>query len=102
MRKIKEVLRLKWACGLSERRISKSCSVSRSAVAEYVRRAADAGLSWPLPDGVDDAKLERLLFPPPIRIPLDQRPLPDMAAVHEELKRKGVTLYLLWHESLLS
>lgn len=56
MRKIKEVLRLKWACEQSERRIAKSCAISRSAVAEYLRRARNAGLSWPLPDGMDDGR----------------------------------------------
>lgn len=98
MRKIKEVLRLKWACDQSERRIAKSCAISRSAIAETLRRARNAGLSWPIPDGMDDGKLEQLLFPPAIRMPSDQRPVPEMATVHQELKRKGVTLFLLWQE----
>ena len=49
MRKIAKVLRLKWECGLSNRAIARSCSISHSTVAEYVRRAQEAGLSWPLP-----------------------------------------------------
>jgi hypothetical protein len=65
MRKIREILRLKFECGLSQRDIAKSCSIARSTVGEYLIRASAAGLSWPLPDGVDDAALERLLFPPP-------------------------------------
>ena len=53
MRQIKEVLRLKWAGGLSDRQIAHSLSVSRPTVAEYVRRAQAAGLSWPLPETLD-------------------------------------------------
>ena len=98
MRKIKEVLRLKWACGQNDVRISKSCRIARSTVADYVRRARQAGLSWPLPGDMDDGSLERLLFPPAVLLPADQRPVPDMAAIHQELKRKYVTLFLLWQE----
>jgi hypothetical protein len=76
MRKIREILRLKFECGLSQRDIAKSCSIARSTVGEYLIRASAAGLSWPLPDGVDDAALERLLFPPPPP-PGAVRPLPD-------------------------
>ena len=57
MRKIKEVLRLKWKHGLSNRRIARSCSISRSTVAEYLRRAEEAGLSSPLASELDDAEL---------------------------------------------
>ena len=63
MRKVKEVLRLKWLCGLSHRQIAKSCSIGRTTVSEYLRRAKEAGLSWPLPEGMDEASLDRLLFP---------------------------------------
>ena len=63
MRKIKEVLRLKWGNDLSDRKIAQSCNISRLAVANYVERAEQAGLSWPLPDTLTDAELERLLFP---------------------------------------
>jgi transposase len=63
MRKIKEVLRLKWANDLSDRKIAQSCNISRPAVVNYVGRAEEAGLSWPLPDTLTDAELERLLFP---------------------------------------
>ena len=63
MRQIQEVLRLKWAAGLSERQIARSLGLSRPTVAAYVRRAQVAGLSWPLPAGLDAAKLEQRLFP---------------------------------------
>lgn len=97
MRKIREVLRLKWACGLTERQIAKSCALARSTVGEYLRRATEAGLSWPLPETLDDVALEAGLFPTPLpsTVPRSQ---PHWPAVHQELKRKGVTLALLWQE----
>ena len=53
MRQVHEVLRLKWDQGLSDRKIAHSLGISRPTVAEYVRRAQAAGLSWPLPDDLD-------------------------------------------------
>ena len=58
MRQIREVLRLKWECGFSDRKTARSCAISRPAVAEYVKRAQAAGLSWPLLPAWDDATLE--------------------------------------------
>ena len=98
MRKIKEVLRLKWAQGLSNRQIAKACGIGRPTVGEYLRRAAEAGLAWPLPANLDEATLERQLFPPPPSLPAQARGVPDWSRVHQELKRKGVTLFLLWQE----
>jgi len=98
MRKIKEVLRLKWGCGLSNRAVAASCQVAPSTVLEYVRRAAGASLSWPLPEGITDMELEARLFPPSPPLPASGRPLPDWARIHQELRRKGVTLFLLWQE----
>ena len=98
MRKIKEVLRLKWVSGLSNRQIAASCGIGRPTVSEYLRRAELAGLRWPLPDDLDEARLERLLFPPPPDLPAQQRGIPDWANIHGELKRPGVTLFLLWQE----
>lgn len=98
MRKVKEILRLKWGCGLSARRIAQSCGIARSTVAEYVRRAGEAGLRWPLPEELSERDIERLLFPPISSIPGRMRPVPDWVEVHQELRRKGVTLFLLWQE----
>ncbi len=98
MRKIREVLRLKWDGGLSNRRIAQSCAIGRPTVTEYLRRAADAGLAWPLPADLDDTALERRLFPQAASLAVDLRTVPDWARVHQELKRKGVTLILLWEE----
>lgn len=98
MRKIKEVLRLRWANGLSKRKTAQSCGISRPAVDEYLRRAEEAGLGWPLPADLDDGTLERRLFPAAPALPSKQRGLPDWAEVQRELKSKGVTLFLLWQE----
>ena len=98
VRKIKEVLRLKWELGLSERRIVASCDMARSTVADYLRRAQGAGLSWPLPEDLTDEALQRRLYPPIERLDDSVRPLPDWNVVHQEMRRKGVTLRLLWEE----
>jgi Transcriptional regulator, contains sigma factor-related N-terminal domain len=65
MRKVREVLRLKWGCGLSHRQIAKSCGIARPTVSDYVRRAQAAGRASPLPEGLDEGALERRLFPRP-------------------------------------
>ncbi|MEY3106654.1 MAG: transposase, family, partial [Pseudomonadota bacterium] len=98
MRKIKEVLRLKWANNLSERNIARNCNISRPAVVSYVERAKLAGLSWPLPDALTDVQLEQLLFPPLPKQVTQARGLPDWSVVHQELQKKNVTLFLVWQE----
>lgn len=64
MRKIREVLRLNHDLKLSARQIARSCNISRSTVSDYLFRARNAGLSWPLPPELDDTALESLLYPP--------------------------------------
>jgi transposase len=98
MRKIREVLRLKWECSLSNRAIARSCSISHSTVGEYVRRAEEAGLSWPLPEDLDEDRLFDLLFPKPPDPESRVTPCPDWSWVHAELRKKSVTLRLLWVE----
>jgi transposase len=98
MRKIREVLRLKWEHSFSNRKIAHSCSIAHSTVKEYLLRAKLAGLCWPLSAELDDGTLENLLFPPAGAISPDRRQMPDMEYVHKELKRKSVTLQLLWYE----
>jgi transposase len=98
MRKIKEVLRLKWERGLSNRQIAAACGVSRPTVSEYLRRLAEAGLNWPLPEDLGEARLEQMLFPPPPDLPAQVRGIPDWKQIHDELKGKYVTLFLLWQE----
>jgi len=97
MRKIKDVLRLKFEAGLSHERIAAAVGLSKGAVTNYVQRAVRAGLSAPLAPDLDEAALEALLFPNAApRVTSYARV--DFATIHQELKRKGVTLQLLWEE----
>jgi transposase len=98
MRKIKEIFRLKWEQHLSNRMIAKSCSTSHSTVADYLLKAKEAGLSWPLPEHLDDHDIEKMLFPvKPPEGPFKKQ-MPPMTYLHNELKKKRVTLQLLWYE----
>ncbi len=98
MRKIREVLRLKYELNCSSREIGLSCGIGRSTVGDYIQRVKHAGLGWPLPEGLSDTALEQILFPPPT--PRNSsRLFPDFHEVHKELQsRKHVTLMLLWQE----
>jgi len=98
IRKIREVLRLTLGEELSRRQVSAASGVPLTTAHDYLRRAASAGLKWPLPGDVDDAALEQMLYSQPARPPTAGRPLPDWRRVHAELRRKGVTLRLLWLE----
>ena len=98
MRKIEEVLRLKYEAGLSHRAIARCCSVSPSTVSEYVTHAKAAGLSWPLPEEVNDEQLNELLFPKRASSSEGSIPQPEWTEIHKELRRKSVTLSLLWVE----
>jgi len=99
MRKVREVLRLKHALGMSYRKISEATGVGKTQAAEYVRRAEASGIRWPVPEGLDDAELDRRLFPV-ARASLQVRPAIDWPTMQTELKRRGVTLALLWQEYL--
>lgn len=101
IRKIRKVIRLKFEADLSHERIAAATGISKGAVTKYLQRARDVGLGWPLPTAIDDAKLAALLFPstPPL---IARHAEPDFAHLHHELKRKGVTLQLLWEEYLVA
>ena len=95
MRKVREILRLRWGEKMSLRDVAAALAMPHATVALYVRRALDAGLTWPLGD-LDDDALERLLFTPTPVTPT--REAPDYAYLQRELRHKGVTLQLLWDE----
>ena len=97
MRQIKEVLRLKFEAKLSHERIASATGLSKGAVSNYLRRTTQAGVDWPLPAHLDDAALEAQLFRA-AGAPATGHAAPDFAHIHQELKRKGVTLQLLWEE----
>ena len=99
MRHIREVLRLHYSVGMSQRTVARSLGLAQGTVSKYVNRTRRAGLAWPLPPELDDdVRLEKRLYPPPSDLPSNERPQPDWAAVHSELRRPGVTLMLLWEE----
>ena len=93
-----QVLRLKWECGLTNRAIARSCSISHSTVGEYLRRAKETGLNWPIPADLDEDALFRLLFPRLSRPSSRAIPCPDWSLIHTELRKKSVALRLLWVE----
>jgi len=98
MRKIREILRLKFEAGLSNRAIAGACNISNSTVGEYLRRAEKAGIGWPLGDLSEDVLYQKL-FGDPIPVPeTKSKPLPDWEEVSKELRKKGVTLQLVWLE----
>ena len=99
MKKIKEVLRLR-SLGLHQHQIARSCSIGQSTVHHYLKRAAAAGINWPLAAEIDEVELERRLFPLPLA-PAERANLPplDFVGLHRELTtHKHVTLQLLWEE----
>jgi transposase len=98
MRKIRDVLRLTHAIGMSRRLVGEATGIGKTAAGEYVRRAAVAGLSWQIPGEIDDAELERRLFPTTNAASPSARSGPNWSDIHAELKRRGVTLALLWQE----
>src|SRR5687767_14378295 len=99
MRQVRQILRLRFEHRLSSRAIARACSVGLGTVAEYLGRARHHGLTWPLPEELDDAALKALLFPRPADSGV-LKPLPEFGSIHQELKRPGVTLMLLWLEYL--
>ena len=98
MRRIREVLRLKYECGLSHRSISASTGMSKGSVHDYLRRADEAGMTWERARELDDAAVESQLFTavgrsePPERAPI------DLEWVRREMRKTGVTLQLVWSE----
>src|SRR5712691_1989557 len=98
MRRLRELLRLKYDAGLSDRAIAQACAVGLGTVTGYLQRATAAGVSWPLPDDLDDAALEARLFARPAVPSARDRVIPDWSQLHQERKKPGVTLALLWLE----
>lgn len=96
MRKIKDLLRLKLNAQLSHRQIAAALGMSKAAVTKYLGLAAAAGLDWMTVQALDEAALERRLLVAPER-PRDHVQ-PDYGYLHQELRRKGMTLMLLWEE----
>ena len=97
MRKIRDILRLKYEAHFSNRQIAASIGSSRSTVQECLRRCREADITWPVPETLDESALIAKLYrraAPARRVGIE----PDFAAVHRELARRSVTRDLLWRE----
>lgn len=99
MRKIREVLRLRWQLGLTVREAARSLGVSVGVVSKMGGRATTAGLTWAIVEGLDDVALEERLYGRPVALTAE-RARPDPIYIHTELRRPGVTLELLHLEYL--
>ena len=97
MRTVREILRLHLEHGLSQRAIARACSVSPTTVGDHLARIRQAGLLWPTVSALDDSSLKTMLFPGEPAV-VSRRPMPDFDYLRTEMKRKGVTLQLLWEE----
>jgi len=100
MRKAREILRLKYEAGLTNRQIGTSLKLSHVSVGKYLKQAETAGLGWPLPEAMAEDELAGMLRSSQPPAEKARRYLPDMAQIYQEMRRKGVTLYLLWEEYL--
>lgn len=99
MRRIREVVRLKFQLGLNDSQVARSARIGRATVQDYLRRIAATGLNHEQLLAFSDEALEQRLFPPRERRNTD-RPLPDWETIERELRGRGVTLQLLWQEYL--
>src|SRR4051812_9525538 len=97
MRKISELLRQRHELKRSYREIGQSLNMSISTVGDYLSRAKLSGLNWPLPEGISEEELYAKLFLPVAKA-VQHRSVPDWETIVLELRRKGVTLRLLWRE----
>ena len=97
MRHINEILRLKHQSQLSVREIARSCGLPTSTVGDYLKRAQGAQISWPLPADLTQEQLREKLLSSAALAPVVKE-LPDWLVLRQELRRKGVTLQLLWQE----
>lgn len=97
MTKYREILRLH-SLGISQRDIAASCSCSRKTIIKVLKRANELSITWPLSAETTDGELDKLFFPKNTNTSM--RHYPDMAYIHREMAKSGVTLKLLWSEYL--
>jgi len=95
LRKIREILRLHFENGYSDRQIGRVFKMSHTTVGKIYGHVVKAGYTWPLPEDLDDTELERICYPP-VKTYSGKRPVPDWNSVWKEMQRKGMTLQLLW------
>lgn len=97
MRTVREILRLHFEHNLSQRAIARACSVSPTTVGDYLERVVESGMDWHAISALDDSSLKTLLYPNGGKS-ASRKPLPDFDHLRMEMKKKGVTLQLLWEE----
>lgn len=97
MSKIRRALQLLADSSLSTRQVAAALNISKSTVSEIALYARTAGIDWPLANTLSDEELQARLYPPP-RPRSTHRQEPAYPELHQELKRPGVTLQLLWEE----
>ena len=98
MRKIRDVLRLRLSGGLSIREIKASTKLSVGGIQKLLAKAKALGLTWPLPDDLDDNRLAQLFYPTADTGSSTQLQMPDWAEIHQELKHRHMTKQLLWED----
>ena len=98
MRKLRDILRLRFEAGLTFRQIQGATRASVGLIQKLIARAEALGLGWPLPTDLDDAALEALFYPQVEPSKPTRHVQPDCIEIHQQLKQKGVTLQLLWEE----
>jgi len=99
MREAREIIRLKFSTGVATREIARRLGVAPSTVRETLKRLAMSGLSWPDAEGLSEAELEAALYAGRgSKRGHRLHAAPDWPAVHRELKRKHVTLQIVWDE----
>jgi len=97
MDKLREILRLKYECGLSNRQAGASCGISRQTVSNYWAQAQQAGIDWERDKQLSDTELEQRLYGNGLAVQ-PAKELPDFQYLFQELKRPHVTMQLLWQE----
>ena len=97
MRKISEILRQHHELKSSHRDIAKSLNLGKTTVTRYLSLAKVAGIGWPLPNPMTEDELHNLLFCPTFKA-AENEVMPDWGKINQELRKKGITLQLLWRE----
>lgn len=100
MSKIHDVIRLKFDAKLSNRDVAHCLKIGAATVSDLLGRFKLSGYTWPLPDELTEAELEKKLFPKSPCNKIKGKAKPDFSEIHQELKRKGMTKLLLWQEYL--
>lgn len=96
MRNVREVLRQKLVLNLSNHAVAESCAIGRSTVSKYLARIQKAGLNWAMIQDMSDEELEQVVDRK--KGNHESLAIPDWSKIHKELKKKGVTIQLLWDE----